>query len=133
MKNAAVYTKSGRGSIQNALCSTLVILSDNILIERFIPGFNGHLPDEMPEDFTLPVYLDVRSSVNPTTKGRNIRYRVAMSPGYELNFRVQWDKTIISRNQMEAVCIDAGKLVGIGSGRKIGMGRFDVKTFQIIE
>lgn len=133
LKNAAIYTKSGRGSIQNALCSTLVILNDNILIERFIPGFNGHLPDTMPEDFTLPVYLDVRSSVNPTTKGRNIRYRVAMSPGYRLSFGIQWDKTIINRNQMEAVCIDAGKLVGIGSGRKIGMGRFDIKSFEIQE
>jgi len=133
LKNAAVYTKSGRGSIQNSLTSTLTILNDNILIQRFVPGFNGHLPETISEDFSLPVYLDVRSSVNPTTKGRNIRYRVAMSPGYELGFGIQWDKTIINRNQMEAVCIDAGKLVGIGSGRKIGMGRFDVKSFTILE
>lgn len=133
LKNAAFYTKSGRGSIQNSLTSTLVILTDNILIDRFIPDFNSRLPDIMPEDFNLPVYLDVRSTVNPTTKGRNIRYRVAMSPGWELSFNITWDKTIIARNQMEAVCIDAGRLIGLGSGRRIGMGRFDVKEFEIEE
>lgn len=133
LKNAAVYTKQGRGSIQNALCSTLVILDDNILTNRFIPGFNSHLPDNLPEDFNLPVYLDVRSTVNPTTKGRNIRYRVAMLPGWELIFGIQWDKTIVPRSQVEAVVIDAGKLVGLGAGRRIGMGRFDVKSFNIQE
>ncbi len=106
-------------------------MEDKILLEYFIPGFNGHLPNEMPEDDELPVYLDVRSAVNPTTKGRNIRYRVALSPGWEVKFTIEWDKTIVPRNQMEAVCIDSGKLVGIGSGRRIGMGRYNVKSFEV--
>jgi CRISPR/Cas system endoribonuclease Cas6 (RAMP superfamily) len=32
---------------------------------------------------------------------------------------------------MEAVATDAGRLVGVGSGRAIGMGRFEVTAFVI--
>lgn len=131
LKEGAKHTKKGRGSIQNSLTSTLTILDDKILLDRFIPGFNGGLPNSLPEDSDLPVYLDVRSAVNPTTRGRNVRYRVAMSIGWQLAFRIQWDKTVISRGEMEAVCIDAGKFCGIGSGRKIGMGRFGIQSFEI--
>jgi len=42
-----------------------------------------------------------------------------------------WDKTVISRAEMEAVTLDAGKLVGIGNGRSIGMGRFEVEKFAV--
>jgi hypothetical protein len=42
---------------------------------------------------------------------------------------LQWDKTIVSRGEMEAVCRDAGKLVGLGDGRSIGFGRFQVLDF----
>lgn len=133
LKEGAKFTKKGKGSVQSALTSTLLILDDKIFMDRYIPGFNGHLPDSIPEDDELPVYLDVRSAVNPTTKGRNIRYRVAAGIGWQVVFNIQWDKTIISRSEMEAVCIDAGKLCGLGSGRKIGFGRFDVKSFQIVE
>lgn len=131
LKEGAKFTKKGKGSIQNSLTSTITILDDKILIDRFIPGFDNGLPDTMPEDSELPVYLDVRSAVNPSTRGRNVRYRVALSVGWQLSFNIQWDKTIISRGEMEAVCIDAGKLCGIGSGRKIGFGRFDLKSFEV--
>lgn len=133
LKDGARYTKSGRGSIQTALTSTLTILDDRILLDRFIPGFNGGLPETLPEDPDLPVYLDVRSVVNPSTRGRNIRYRVAANHGWGATFHIQWDRTIVNRTQMEAVCIDAGKLCGLGSGRKIGMGRFDIVSFDIAE
>lgn len=133
LSNGAKFTKKGKGSIQNTLTSTITILDDKILIDRFIPGFNGSLPDMLPEDSDLPVYLDVRSTVNPTTRGRNVRYRVALSIGWKLTFNFQWDKTIVSRGEMESVCIDAGKLCGLGSGRRIGFGRFNIETFEIQE
>ena len=131
LKEGAKFTKKGKGSIQNFLTSTITVLDDKILLDRFIPGFNGSLPDSIPEDSELPVYLDIRSAINPSTRGRNVRYRVAMSIGWKLTFSIQWDKTIISRSEMEAVCIDAGKLCGLGSGRRIGMGRFDIQLFDI--
>lgn len=130
----ARFTKKGRGSIQSLVAATLQIQEERILIDRYIPGFdssNGGLPNELPEDSDLPVYLDVRSVRNPGTKGRNIRYRVVASPGWTANFTIEWDSTIVSRSEMEAVAIDAGKLVGIGNGRAIGMGRFVVEGFEI--
>ncbi|MBI4783274.1 MAG: hypothetical protein HY785_18430, partial [Oscillatoriophycideae cyanobacterium NC_groundwater_1537_Pr4_S-0.65um_50_18] len=46
-------------------------------------------------------------------------------------FLLDWDKTIVSRSEMEAVAIDAGKLVGLGDGRSIGYGRFEMQSFEV--
>jgi len=34
---------------------------------------------------------------------------------------------------MESVLWNAGKLVGLGNARTIGMGRFDVESFEVQE
>lgn len=133
LRDGSKFTKKGKGSIQSVLTSTLQILDDRVLVDRYIPGFNGSLPETLPTDPDEPVYLDVRSVVNPSTRGRNVRYRVAASPGWMATFTLQWDKTIVSRNEMEAVCRDAGQLCGLGNGRKIGMGRFKIEQFEVIE
>jgi hypothetical protein len=126
LREAAKYTKSGRGSIQKNVAATLQVLDDMVLIDRF-------MPEELTQDPTQPVYIDVRSVRNPATKGRNVRYRLAASPGWKAEFNILWDGTIVSRTQMEAVCIDAGKLVGLADGRSIGFGRFEVKKFEVSE
>lgn len=139
LREAAKYTKKGKASLVAPLSATLQVTTDRILTDRYFPNFpNGHKFDpktaEPPErDSDLPIYLDVRGAVNPSTKGRAIRYRVAASPGWHVTFELMWDKTIVSRSEMEAVCIDAGRLCGIGNARKIGMGRFAVESFEIIE
>jgi len=132
-RDAARYTKKGRGSIQRLVAATLQVIPDRVLLDRFIPGFNGGLPDEMPTDPELPVYLDIRGVRNPSTKGRNVRYRVTASPGWRCEFTLLWDATVVSRGEMEAVAIDAGTLVGFGDGRSIGMGRFKIESFEIVE
>ena len=132
-RDAARYTKKGRGSIQRLVAATLQVIPDRVLLDRFIPGFNGGLPDEMPTDPELPVYLDIRGVRNPSTKGRNVRYRVTASPGWRCEFTLMWDATVVSRGEMEAVAIDAGTLVGFGDGRSIGMGRFKIESFEIVE
>lgn len=126
LRDGAKYTKKGRGSIQSMVAATLQVLDNKVLIDSF-------LPDELTTDDTQPVYLDVRSVRNPATKARNIRYRVAASPGWTATFRIAWDPTIVSRGEMEAVTIDAGRLVGLGDGRSIGFGRFEVLSFEIQE
>ena len=78
-----------------------------------------------------PVYLDVRSVRNPSTRGRNVRYRVAASPGWKTSFSISWDDTLLNENEMRAVLIDAGRFVGLGDGRSIGLGRFDVLSVVI--
>jgi hypothetical protein len=42
-----------------------------------------------------------------------------------------WDKTIVASNQMEASVIDAGRFAGLGDGRAIGFGRFEVVNFEV--
>lgn len=134
----AKYTKKGRGSIQKNVAATLQVTDNRILLDRYWPGFpNGQDFDPQTakppsDDPDLPVFLDVRGVVNPATKGRNVRYRIACSPGWTAEFNLVWDATIVSRGEMEACIIDAGKLVGVGNGRSIGMGRFDVESFEIV-
>ncbi len=138
VKDAAKYTKKGRvGSLQKPVAATLQVTDDRILVDRWLPSFpNGHVCDPKavpvpPTDSEQPVYLDIRSVVNPSTRGRNVRYRVAAAPGWGLKFNLEWDSTIVSRSEMEAVIIDGGKLTGLGNGRTIGMGRFTVESFDV--
>jgi hypothetical protein len=135
---AAKYTKERRGSALSACQATLQVREERILVDRFMPGMsNGSLdlatlpvPSTDPGE---PVYLDIRSVVNPPTKGRNVRYRIAASPGWHLEFTIHWDSSLLNREKMLAIAHDAGALVGLGSGRKIGMGRFAVEEFTVLD
>lgn len=139
MRDGAVYTKQGRGNLVKPLSSTLQVLTNPILIDRFFPNFpNGHNFDiskiePPPQDEEEKVFLDIRGVVNPNTKSRNVRYRIGVSIGWLAVFDLQFDKTIVSRNEVESVLIDTGRLVGIGNGRSIGYGRFEVVNFEINE
>jgi len=139
LRDGARYTKKGKGSIQKSVVATLQVTTDRVLIDRHFPGFpNGHAFDlaaiePPPNDPDLPVYMDIQSVRNPTTKSRNIRYRIAASAGWACDFGLIWDKTIVSRNEIESCVIDAGRLCGLGDGRSVGMGRFTVEEFAIKE
>lgn len=124
VRDGAKYVKKGRGSIQSVVSATLQVADDFILIDRY-------LPDELTEDPTASVYLDIRSVRNPATKARNIRYRVAASAGWRTSFSLVWDRTIVSRGEMESAVRDAGALCGLGDGRSIGMGRFAIESFSV--
>lgn len=127
LRDAAKYTKKGKGSIQSAVSATLQIADDLILVDRFVPA------EPIPTDRTQAVYMDVSSVRNPATKARNVRYRIAAGSGWSLMFHLLWDKTIVSRGELEAVCRDAGQLVGLGDGRSIGFGRFAVQSFEVCD
>jgi hypothetical protein len=126
LREAGKYTKKGKSNIRGLISSCLQVLDDMILFDRW-------MPEEIDTDPTKPVYIDVRSVVNPSTKGRNIRYRVALSSGWKTSFTIMWDNTIVSRGEMESACHDAGMLVGLADGRSIGFGRFKVTSFEVIE
>lgn len=129
IRDGSKYTKKGRGSIQSAVSATLQVFTDRVLIDRYLPENITELVNETDE----LVYLDVRSVRNPSTKGRNIRYRVAANSGWKSTFEIFWDKTVVSRNEMQASIIDAGKLSGIGDGRNIGFGRFIMESIVFTE
>jgi hypothetical protein len=82
-------------------------------------------------DMSETVYIDVTGVRNPSTKARNVRYRLAASSGWKATFTVVWDKTIVARDQMKAVLNDAGVLVGLADGRAVGYGRFTVESFEV--
>lgn len=127
VREASKYTKKGRGTLMNPVSATLQVVDNRILVDRFVPE------EPIPTDLEKPVYMDIRSVKNPTTKGRNVRYRIAASAGWSASFSLQWDKTIVSRNEMQSVLNDAGQLVGLGNGRTIGFGRFVVESFELQE
>lgn len=137
MREAAKFHKVGRRSAVASVSATLQVLDDRILIDRFWPDFpNGNKFDPLtaeppPEDSEEPVYLDIRGVRNPSTRARNVRYRICACPGWSCEFTLMWDVTIIDRNLMHSILIDAGRLVGVGNGRAIGMGRFEVGSFEI--
>ena len=124
LRDAARHTKKGKGSIQPSVAATLQIVDDQVLVDRFVP-------EEPSYDATQPVYIHVSSVRNPATKARNVRYRIAASVGWKLTCHILWDPTIVSRAEMEAVANDAGQLVGLGSGRSIGLGRFKLERFTV--
>lgn len=128
LRDGGKHIKSGRGTLQAKIASTLIVLDELILLDRFVPS-----EEDLSQDKTQPVYLDVRSVKNPTTKGRNVRYRIAASPGWKSSFQIEWENTIVSRGEMQAAMESAGAFVGLGDGRSIGFGRFSVENFEIHE
>lgn len=124
VRDGAKYTKKGRATLQTQIQATLRVLDEKVLVDRKVPK------EPIPSDPHHPVYIDIRSVRNPATKGRNVRYRIATSPAWTASFKLEWDATIVSKSDMEKIIIDAGALVGIGSGRAIGMGRFELRSFK---
>ena len=123
IRDGARFTPKGRGSAQNDVISVLQIETDVALVNRW-------MPQELTEDPAQPVYLDIRMVRNPQTKGLNVRYRLGMSKGWETEFVVGWDNTVVGDDTMKSVLTDAGQKCGLGDGRRIGMGRFEVVSFE---
>jgi hypothetical protein len=127
LRDAARYTPRKRGTLQPWVASTLQVETERILIDRFLPEQTTTNPEQ-------PVYLDIRSVRNPATRARNVRYRVAAAPGWSTTFQISWDRTVVGRDEMKAVVLDAGRFVGLGDGRAIGFGRFscDIEHDMVI-
>ena len=126
IRDGARYTKKGRSSLQPLIAATLQVLDDKVLVDRY-------LPENMTTNPNEPVYLDIRGVKNPVTRSRNVRYRVCSSPGWNATFNIAWDKTIISRAEMESIILDAGMYSGLGDARSIGFGRFKLEEFILKE
>lgn len=127
LKEAARYTRRGRSTLQTAVTATLIVLDERLLVDRYVPL------EPLPTNPAEPVYLSITGVVNPATRARNVRYRVAASAGWRTQFALSWDRTVVSRQELEAIVLDAGRLVGLGSGRSIGFGRFAVEGFEVSE
>lgn len=129
----ARYTRKGRGNLQKSVAATLNVISDRLIVDRDLPADILTDPDKYYNEYDEPVYIDVRGVRNPASKGRNIRYRIASSPGWETSFTITFDKTIVSREEIHTCLIDTGRLVGLADARSIGMGRFDIVSFEEVK
>jgi hypothetical protein len=125
LRDGAQHTPRKRSTLQKYVAATLQILDEIILLDRYLP------PEPLPTDADQPVYLDIQSVKNPSTRARNVRYRVAVAPGWTCRCRLSWDKTVVSTAEMEAVAHDAGRLCGVGDGRGVGYGRYAVASFTV--
>ncbi|MBR7797897.1 hypothetical protein GT022_17850 [Agaribacter marinus] len=126
IRAGARHTPKGRGTMESVVSASLQVLDDKILLNRFVTN-----EDALTNDNSKEVYIDVRPVSRRGVK--NIRYRLATSIGWETKFVIMWENTLINRQQMEAFCLDAGAFAGLGDGRKIGYGRFEVVSFKILE
>jgi hypothetical protein len=127
-KEGAKYMKVGKGNLSKKLISTLLIPATKI----FLDGLKVPEEKDLLMLDTEPVYLDVRPVVNPATKGRNLRYRIACKKGWTCSFIIEWDDYVISKENMKVCAENAGMFSGTGDGRSIGFGRFEIKKFEII-
>ena len=116
IRDGGRYTKKGRGTLQSDVIATLQVCEERILLDRFLPE------GEMGTDSAGPVYCDARGVRMKASGAWNVRYRLASSKPWRIMFHIVWDKTILNRKQLHSICIDAGRYVGIGDGRKIGFG-----------
>lgn len=135
LKNGAVHTKKGRGTLQAPLISTLQVEDEIIYLNRRMPP-DGKITQQdilAPTDPEVLVFVWVATVKNPATKGRNVRYRLATRAGWKCSFTINWDKTIIARPQMKAIVIDSGRLGGLGDGLKVGCGRFEILSYEELE
>ena len=125
--------KVGRGTISKNLAGTLEVEGEKNYFE------NRELPKEIEDlssedlgmDSSRPVYIDCRMVSNPNTKGRNIRYRMAVKEGWKVSCKITWDDSIISPDQMRTAIEEAGKVVGLSDDRAIGGGRFEVVDYEL--
>jgi hypothetical protein len=132
-KAASVYTKVGRGTIQKNFVAGVIILDEMTLLNRHVPkNWQEITFQEFGVDSNKPVYIDVRGVMNPNSKGRNVRYRVCCSPGWETQINLSFDETILSLAQIKKILDDAGKLIGMADGRTLGYGRFSIKNVENI-
>jgi hypothetical protein len=134
LKNGAKYTKAGRGSIQTSFISCMIMKTDYALLNRHLPeGWQEMTSEEFEKDSSKPVYLDIRGVINPASKGRNVRYRIACSMGWKCEFEFLFDDTIVSTPQVKKIVTDAGKMSGLGDARTLGYGRFKIEDITIKE
>lgn len=139
IKYGGKTVKRGKGNLLADIASTLQVMDDQIYICNEDGPIQLPDPPQVIEAGTtksekLPdSYVEVIGVRNPSTKARNIRYRVVVKPGWRCSFTILWDSVVVDRKSLETAIINAGTLVGVGDGRQsIGYGRFLIEEFNIL-
>lgn len=125
----AKQIKVGKGNLSKKVGASLVCDDDKILLN----GLKVPEEKDLTRTSTDDVYLDVRSVVNPMTKGRNLRYRIAAKAGWIISTTISWDDVTVSKDHMKECVKNAGIYEGIGDGIKIGFGKFHLLSFSMVQ
>lgn len=134
LKNGSVNTKLGRGTIQKTWISGVIVETDKIFLNRKIwDNWENTEINSVPTDTNCEVFVNVCMVSNPNTKGKNIRYRLAVSKGWECEFTLDVDEILLSSSQVKKVIEDTGKLQGIADGRTLGYGRFELLEYEFLK
>ena len=121
LKAGSAYTKIGRGTMQKKVAATLQVEDEIVLLDRFLPDKPENIKRiDLPKTSAHSVFLDIRDVNNPVSKGKNVRYRIGCSSGWNAIFTINWDPSIVSEEVMKHVIEDAETLIGIGDGRTLG-------------
>ncbi len=125
--NGGAYIKKKMSSYKKPIESCIQIAGSVIKVgNKTVPTDMLTDPKKYYNTHKNDAYIDIRAVSNPNTKGKNIRYRLALSPGWEMTFSVAWQDDVVSPEVMDQAVYFAGIYEGIGNGRRIGMGRFEV-------
>ncbi|NDD54795.1 hypothetical protein EBZ39_13185 [bacterium] len=123
------HIKVGKGNISKKVGACLEVNGERV----FLDDLKVPADKDLTRLNTDKVYLDVRSVVNPMTKGRNLRYRIAAKEGWSLSAIITWDDYVVSKENMKQCVENGGLYDGIGDARKIGFGKFILLSFQILD
>jgi hypothetical protein len=100
-----------------------IMLTDTVPIKHAGPASKEKMWD-------TPACVDCRSVVNPSSRGRTMRYRPRLND-WSLQVEITFDEKMIERAQIIAAAENAGRYIGLGDYRpdKGGpFGRFDVEV-----
>ena len=106
-------------------------MDEEILVNRFIPE---DMYITRKRFITPRKRMSILMSAESESRqpAENVRYRVACSSGWKCSFSLVFDNTLVSKIAMRSIICDAGNLVGLGDGRSIGLGRFQVVEIEEI-
>jgi len=111
----ATYSKGkGRSSLQKNVAACVSVSPERVSLH------------------TKEYQVDSRPVVVPATKGRVMRHRARIDK-WKLTFDVEYDETLLTRDQLNRILIDTGQRVGLLDfcpERKGPFGRFIVTKFQ---
>jgi len=113
--NAATYSKGkGRGSLVKIAAACLMVTPEINIID--------------PQKYVV----DARPIVNPTTRGRTMRFRPRFD-SWQVSFRLDWDENLMTEAQVRRIVDDGGSRVGLLDFRpacKGPFGRFMVTEWK---
>lgn len=117
--------KSGRTNVVKYVKSGVMIK------ENFLPFYSRGKPIRTLEDVT-PKDIDIRSVKNPSTKGRNMRYRARFFEwSTKMNVIVTADD-YITQQMLKDIISYSGKFVGVGDWRP-KFGQYIIKSIKEVK